>query len=196
MSGIVNKPISLRAYYGKVWNKATHLEDGKWRHKAIAEIVVGVLGMLIWGYFLGFDRTIEARTVACLFLGSGLILTGFGRFVACLLRAPHQIYLEDQTRLFGTEAELQTAIADRDTALHAFDDDRYKFVKSKVDPLPMDGKVWLNTLLVRQLVSGAGNVWMLMDDGIVTSEPQGGKYLIVPIYRPIVQRLLRESGLR
>ena len=197
MGDALNAPVSLRAYYRKIWNKAKQLEEGKWRKRAIAEVAIAILGLVVIGYFLGPERVITARTIAWLFIGIGLISIAFWRFAVFLIRAPHQIHLDDQAKLLESESERQKAIAERDAALHAFDDERYRVVASIFNRLSVEDKKWLHDLLVRPLmpaIAGPG-VLMLRDEGIVFSEGLGSMYTIVPPLRPIVQRLLRECDL-
>jgi hypothetical protein len=197
MGDAFNAPISLRAYYCKIWKKATRLEDGKWSKRAATEIVVSGIGLAMWGLFLGFHRTIESRTLAWLFVGSSLLFGGLGRLVWCLMRAPYQIHLDDQAELGKSASDLRIAASERDAALHVFDDERYRFVADIFNRISTEDKKWLRDLLVRPLMGGntGRGVLLLRDEGIVTSEPQGGLYSIVPPLRPIIQRLVRESGI-
>jgi hypothetical protein len=63
--------------------------------RVLIEIAVAALGLFVWGRTIGFDAILAQQTTTWLFLGLGMIAIGFGRFLACLVRAPHQLALDD-----------------------------------------------------------------------------------------------------
>jgi hypothetical protein len=88
--------VTFWGYYRKVWRTATGLENRGWLKLIVGEVVPVVVGTVILILLLGFNSVIEARRLDLALLGIGLIALGAWRFVACLARAPHQIYLDGQ----------------------------------------------------------------------------------------------------
>jgi hypothetical protein len=99
--------ITLPEYYKLVWAKAKKLENlellmrfGGW----FVPILIGAGISLIFGVF-DLPALLASQRIGWFFAGLTLLISGLGRMLWCLIRAPHQIYIDDRGAVRSAASE-------------------------------------------------------------------------------------------